>query len=939
MLNPGDKLGPYAVTAKLGEGGMGVVFRATDTKLGRDVALKVLPEAFAVDAQRMQRFQREAQVLASLNHPHIAAIYGLEEAGAALQSSGPPSGQASGAPTRALVMELVEGPTLAERIAQGAIPFEEALPIAKQIAEALEYAHERGIIHRDLKPANIKLTADGQVKVLDFGLAKALADDIASSDVSASPTLSMAATKAGYILGTAAYMSPEQAKGKPVDRRTDVWAFGCVLYEMLMAKHAFPGEDVSETLAAIIRGEPDWNALPRETPTRVHRLLRRCLDKDIKRRLQAIGEARITIEEAIAHPETAPMGELAEGALSPPLPMPLWRRPLPWAGLAGALAVGLLLTVWAPWRPAPEPPAAVRVNGELGADVSLARPDLGASATLSADGTLLAFIAQKSAGRGQTPQLYVRRLDQLQALPLPGTDGAREPFFSPDGQWIGFFDEGKLKKISVGGGPAVTLCDVQAPRGGFWADDDTIIFAVVVGAGLSRVPAAGGAPQPLTTLDQSSGEITHRWPQVLPGGQAVLFTAHNSGSNFDEANLVVQSLDTGQRKIVHRGGYYGRYLPSGHLVYMREGTLFAAPFDLERLEITRQPAPALERVTSNSNTAGAQFTFSRTGTLAYLPGETSAQRVTIQWMDRDGKTQPLRSTPGNYLSPRFSPDGQRLALEIDEGTQQDVWVYEWQRDRMVRLTFDAGEERNPVWTPDGGRITFSSRETVGGLPNLYWKRADGIGDVQRLTQSKNSQQPGAWHPSGKFLVFEERDPQTGPDILILPMEGDEKSGWKPGTPAKFVNDKSAERDPAFSPDGRWVAYTSNQNGRSDVFVRPFPGPGGKWQISTEGGQHPAWSPNGKELFFRSADRRIMVAGYTAAGDSFTAGTPRLWSEGTNIVVRGTLRTFDLHPDGKRFAVLKAPAAQDDTKQDKIVFIFNFFDELRRIAPLGGKAAK
>jgi serine/threonine-protein kinase len=910
-LAAGTRLGPYEILAPLGAGGMGEVYQARDTNLRRDIALKILPDAFAHDPDRLARFQREAQLLAALNHPNIAHIHGLEE------SNG----------VRALVMELVEGPTLADRVAQGPIPLAEVLPIAKQIADGLEAAHEQGIIHRDLKPANIKVRDDGTVKVLDFGLAKAL-DPTASSSAEAmrSPTLSVHATQAGILLGTAAYMSPEQARGKVVDRRTDIWAFGVVVFEIVTGQRLFGGETISDTLASVLKTDPNWSALPATVPPDLRRLLRRCLEKDPKRRLQAIGDARIQIEDLLSG---APEESIAAGF---PRPLRPHERALPWA-VAGALAFALVLVLWAPWRKSLQVPAPLRLNAELGTDLSLTIGP-GAAAILSPDGAVVAFVAQRSGGG--SPQLYVRHLNQLQATPLSGTDDVESPFFSPDGQWIAFFAGGKLKKISVTGGAAVTLCDAPAGRGGAWGDDGTIVFSPSAAprVRLVRVSSAGGKAEPLTSIVE--GEVnrfggfvlaaTQRWPQVLPG-KAVLYT--DSGLPGTDANVVVQPLPSGSPKVVQRAGYHGRYLLSGHLVYIHDGTLFAAPFDLARLEVTGQPVPAVEGVASNQLTGGAQFAVSDSGTLVYLPGQITGGGIPIQWMDHDGKTTLLRATLANWLNPLFAPDGRRLGMQIIDG-QSDIWVYEWARDTLTRLTSDPTNDSKPVWTPDGRRIVFASARADKSTLNLYWQRADGTGDAQRLTESKNSQRAASWHPSGKFLAFEETTPQTNVDLMILPMEGDDASGWTPGKPTVFLNSPAEEREPMFSPDGRWLAYSSNESGRDEVSVRPFPGPGGKWPISTGGGTFPTWSRTKHELFYGTPSGQIMVASYTMGGDSFRAEKPRPWSEG-RYETRGPNRMFDLHPDGQRFATAST-GQTPGAKQDKVVFIFNFFDELRRIAP-------
>jgi serine/threonine protein kinase len=536
----------YRVLAKIGSGGMGEVYRAHDTRLGRDVALKVLPEIFAGDAQRMVRFEREAKVLASLNHPNIASIYGLEE------SNG----------TRALVMELVEGPTLAERIQQGAMGLEEALPMAKQVAEGLEYAHERGIIHRDLKPANVKLTQDGHVKLLDFGLAKALEGEAAEEDLQTSPTLTAAATRAGMLLGTAAYMSPEQARGKRVDRRADIWAFGCVLYEMLAGRDAFGGETTSDVLASVIRAEPDWAAIPASVPQRIRELLRRSLQKDPKQRLQAIGEARIAIEKAIAG---APEEVVSLGGVATK-PQPQWRRALPWAvaAIAVALAIGFGGLYWRASRP--------EAHQMMHASLLLPEPlygvfsaNPGSPIALSPDGSRLVFVASPA---GKPSQLYLRPLGQQTSTPIPGTENAVQPFFSPDGQWIGFFAEGKMRKVSLHGGPVSTLCDAPIPHGASWLTDGTIIYAPNLGSGLMRVSSAGGAPQTVTIPDAKGQELSHRWPQMLPGSKEVLFTIQLATQiSYDDARIAVLSLETGKWKTLFDGGTYARYVPSGHVVF------------------------------------------------------------------------------------------------------------------------------------------------------------------------------------------------------------------------------------------------------------------------------------------------------------------------------------------------------------------------------------
>ena len=896
---------------------MGEVYRARDTKLGRDVAIKILPAEFTREPERVARFKREAQVLASLNHPHIAAIYGLESAD----------------DRQFLVLELVDGETLARRIARGPMPVAEALAVARQIAEALDAAHEKGIIHRDLKPSNIAFTADDRVKVLDFGLAKAIESD-SSPDVSNSPTITFGATRAGVILGTAAYMSPEQAKGKVADKRSDVWAFGCVFFEMLTGKRAFEGEDISDTLAAVLRAEPDWSALPADLPPSLATLVRGCMQKDRQARVADVSVVRFLLGDPMGASMSSLSSTIGVSAVGTGAPSRAPRAIVPWA-VAGVMAAGLalVLALWAPWGNAPVA-SSVRVNAELGADASLQNA-LGASAVLSPDGRLLVLVASKIVA--EPPQLYIRRLDQLQASALAGTERASSPFFSPDGQWVAFFAQGKLKKVAVTGGAVVTLCDAPNGRGGSWGEDGLIVFQPdsAPGSVLRRVPAAGGTPE--NFLKMAEGEAVQRWPQMLPGGKGVLFTSNSTqAGGFEAADVVVQPLPGGPRKIIQRGGYYGRYLKSGHLLYMHQGTLFAAPFDLARLETTGPAAPAIEAIASAANSGGTQFSASDTGAVVYLAGRATTTAAPIEWLDRAGKTSPLRSVPSDWSNPAFSPDGKQLAVDISDGTQADVWTYDWSRDTLTRLTFDTADDQRPTWTPDGRRIVFASRRGDKATFNLYWQHADGTGDVQRLTESKNNQVPTSVHPSGKFIALFEQTPGGAADLMILPLEGSEAAGWKPGKPAVFLNAPYNESSGRFSPDGRWLAYLSNESGRNELFVRPFPGPGGKWQVSTNGADDPAWSPKRKELLFVSpSDNRIMVAPYVAEGDSFRADKPSVWSTGQiSARPRSPSRDIDLHPDGERFAVASGSAEANGGKQDKVVFVFNFFDELRRIAPVG-----
>jgi serine/threonine-protein kinase len=897
-MGPGQAIAHYRITSKLGAGGMGEVWRATDTKLGRDVAIKILPAAFGHDTERIARFEREAQVLAALNHPNIAAIYGVED--------------------RAIVMELVEGETLA-----GPLPVETALNYARQITEGLEAAHDKGIVHRDLKPANIKITPEGVVKVLDFGLAKLSEDPIAPADGTNSPTLTMQPTGAGWLLGTAAYMAPEQARGKPIDRRADIWAFGVVLYEMLSGRQLFGGETVSDSLAAVITKEPDWAALPKDTPARIRCLLERCLRKEPKKRLQAIGEARIAIDEDQPEP------------LSVPAP---YRRPwLPWL-VAAMLGMTLLATPFLR-RVAPVQRPLIRLSIELGSDAALARGAPGDSVALSPDGTRLVFVM---AGADGKRRLASRRLDQKHVTLLSDNEVAGHPFFSPDSQWIAFFADHKLKKISVQGGAAVTLCEISgyAGPGGSWGDDGNLVVALTPVGGLSLVSSAGGPPKALTVLDYAEGERTHRWPQTLPENRGVLFTTHGAIGRYDDANIVVLSLQTGQRKTVQRGGFLGRYLASGHLVYIHQNTLFAVPFDLKRLAVAGMPVPLLDDV-STSGTA-ADFSFSQTGAFVYLSGS-AAQSLrsenSIVWLDSSGKTQPLQQRQALYAEPRFSPDGKRLAYSIASGNGADIWVQDVGRDTPSRLTFLPGYNSLPAWSPEGKYVFFTSSNPAG--PGIYWVRADGSGETQRLTDGRAQEVLGSISPDGKRLAMVEQTARTGADIWTAPIDLEHERP-RLGTPEPFLQTEFSEIAPEFSPDGRWLAYTSNESGSTEVYVRPFPGPGGRTQVSSGGGMFPMWARNRQELFFLSGQRLLMVASYTVNGGGFKAEEPRIWSQ--RVLNRGAWTTFfagfpthmfGLAPDGKRFAVaLPLGDIGEQKPLTHVTLLLNFFDELRRRVPGG-----
>ncbi len=771
-----------------------------------------------------------------------------------------------------LVMELVDGTPL-----KGPLPIEKAIEYAGQILDALDAAHKKGITHRDLKPANILVTKQG-IKLLDFGLAR-----IATGDYTK--------TMAGEVAGTPAYMSPEQWEGKPGDPRSDIYSFGCLLHEILTGKRAMQERILLE-------------------PAALESVVAACLEKDPDDRWQSARD----IKRALLLPTAA-------GASAPS------RSWLGWAAAAAATVLAAVV-LWAPWRSTkPVDRPLMRLNVDLGPD-AIAGPFT--TATISPDGARLVFPIKSADGK---QMLATRLLGETKLAALSGTENGRDPFFSPDGKWIGFFADGKMKKISVQGGAPVVLCDAPGGRGANWGDDGSVAVTLRVTGGFSRVPAGGGTPQPVTKLQ--AGTLTHRWPQTLPGGASVLFTLSSSIVAFEDASIAAVSLKTGEIKILVPGGYFGRYLPTGdvtgHLVYVHEGVLFAVPFDPARLELRGTAVPVLEGLAADPTSGAGQFSSSRTGMLVYRTGNVSAQSWPVWWLDKSGKTKPLITTPGLYIEPRFSPDGQRLALaQINRG----IVVYDLQRDGMSPLTFGTQVMGYPTWSPDGKHIVFFF--SSGGGFSLNWIRADGAGETQHLLDRKNLVTPYSFFPGSRRLAYQELDPDSGYDLWTLALDGTDPDHPKPGKPELFRRTPSNEGQPAVSPDGHWIAYESNDSGRQEVSVRPFPGPGGRVQISDEGGQLPIWSRNFRELFFQNLDNRIMVTDYTATADSFMPGKPRLWSDYQLHAVSGALN-YDLAPDGKRFAIfpeLKAPAEEKGNVH--VTFLLNFFDELRRRVPVGTK---
>jgi serine/threonine-protein kinase len=888
-LTVGTQLGSHEIVALLGKGGMGEVYRARDLKLKREVAIKILPEEFSRDTDRVSRFQREAETLASLNHPNIAHIYGVDD--------------------RALSMELVEGES-----PKGPMPFDDAWKITLQIADALEYAHERGIVHRDLKPANIKVTPDGVVKLLDFGLARAFSGnpDIAGTDPSNSPTLTLGGTVAGTILGTAAYMAPEQARGKQVDKRADIWSWGVVLFELLTGEQMFRGEDAAETLAAVIHKQPNLERVP----LKVRRLLTECLQKDPKLRLRDIGDAKRLVDNDT---EVSPQMKTTS------------HTKVPWAvaALLGVIAVVLSFALFRNPRPAALPRTNLSVD--LGPDAVLGAEAVGGgTVTLSPDGLRLVFPSRA----GGKQQLSLRAFDQPRATPLQGTDNGTESFFSPDGQWIGFFADAKLKKISVQGGPEITLCDAfTGTMGGSWSEDGKIIFGSSR-SGLFEVSEMGGTPKPLTQLDTQKGEINHRYPQILPGGEAVLFTAR-MGQDWNEATLEVQSLKTGHRQTLMRGGFNGRYLPSspgsGYLLYIHQSTLFAAPMDLNKLTLTGPSVSLLESVANNAVTGGAAHYAVSGGNLAYVSGRVLSGDFSLEWLDATGKIQPLRAGSANYFTPSFSPDGRRLAFALSG--DGDISSYDWERDILQRLGSTRGSY--PIWTPDGRGIVYRSGTSSGS--RFYWIRSDGASAPVQLTDSNTDQEPYSFSPDGKLLAYSDLSGEGRGDIWTLPIDWSDAEHPKAAKPEVFVRTPAGERYPAFSPDGRWIAYAANEGRNQEIYVRPFPpnSAGGTTQISSGGGTFPIWSRNGHELFYQGLNGvGIFVATYITKGDTFIADKPRVWSD--RRLRQSQVKNYDLFSNGRKFAVVDAPEGVEQKPDTHVNILFNFIEEVRRRGPLEEK---
>jgi Tol biopolymer transport system component len=894
-LTPGTRLGVYVVANQIGEGGMGQVYRATDTRLKRPVAIKILPPTLSADADQLARFQREAEVLASLNHPHIAAIYGLEESGGII----------------ALVMELVEGEDLSKRIERGPIPLDEALQIASQIAEALEAAHEQGIIHRDLKPTNIKVRPDGTVKVFDFGLAKAVEPrSVSSPAATVSPTVTTRAmTQTGLILGSVPYMSPEQARGKVVDKRTDVWAFGCVLYEMLTGKRAFGGDDLSETLARVIEREPSWDELPAGVPGYIRQTLRLCLRKPLRERIPDMGAVRLALQGAF------------DSSGAPAAATPAGRSSIWWASAAAlaaaaSLAVGVVLGGRVLTRTAPPAPL-TRFEVEPPSDVTLAPAPIASAAQLavSPDGRHLAFVAARRRG---VSQLWVRPLDSVVATPLPGTDGASFPFWSPDSQSLAFFAAGKLKTIDIAGGTPRVLCDANTGRGGSWSSDGTIAFAANINGPLSQIAASGGAPTSLTALDPAQGAISHYFPQFLPDGQHFFYFQRSTKSAEYGGVFVGTRGSPGAKRLLNIQSM--AFYSSGFVWFAQGGTLFAQPFDLETLQTTNEPIRVAEGIGYYQGIGYAGISVSATGIIAH--GPPVVLNTSIQQRTRAGIMEGTLTPPGSYRSPTLSPDQRSLAMSVSElggSPSRDVWVRDLGRGTMSRISSDPLTDWFPVWLPDSRRLFFGSNRL--GSTTVFEKVLGGNEELFAETSafSGSTAYPLDVSSDARFLLLHTGN-MRGYDLHVLNLTGERKASVFLSTPFNEVQGR-------FAPNGRWIAYTSDESGRFEIYVRPFPSGNEQTQISLAGGMQPEWRRDGRELFYLSADGALTAVPVSTDAATFTAGTPQpLFDVDVPEASAPYPRDYAVTADGQHFFV---NTVIDQPIRPALTVILNWTEQARK----------
>jgi serine/threonine protein kinase/Tol biopolymer transport system component len=896
-LGAGTKLGPYEILSPLGAGGMGEVYKARDTRLERTVAIKVLPQRLSSSPEVRRRFEREAKTISQLSHPHICALYDVGREGE----------------TEYLVMEYLEGETLLDRLAKGPLPLEQTLRYGQQIADALDKAHRQGIVHRDLKPGNVMLTKSG-VKLVDFGLAKAIQPEAPQGSLTSLPTR-QGLTQEGTILGTFQYMAPEQLEGKDADARTDIFAFGAVLYEMATGKKAFSGTSQASLISAIMKEDPaPITAVSPLSPPALDHVARKCLAKDPEDRWQSAADLRSEIKW---------IAEGSQSGVAAPA-VPRRRARFTPAGVMGAFALGAVLSGlavygWFSRRPSGEVTSPAWFSILLPSDAPLASYGSQRLA-FSPDGSRLAY----SAEQGGTTRLYLRSLGRLDATPIRDSEGATSAFFSPDSKWIAFAAGGKLMKVPVEGGVPQVICEATEVRGGSWAPDGTVVFATGT-SGLRSVPASGGTAKTFLRPEAKRGETALQWPQILPGEKAVLFTTLAGSPRIE-----IVSLRTGRSHELTEGlGAY--YSPSGHLVFVRGGSLFAAPFDLTRQELTGPAISILDGVMIVSPFQSPQFALSSTGALGYVPG--SAPRHTLALVDREGKVSPLPFEPREWEEPRFSPDGNRIAATV-RATNPDIWILDLLRGSSARLTFDPGEDETVAWAPDGKAVAFSANrkgqpsprelgpERPGTTRGIYRQASDGSGAEERLLDADSHPHVSSWSPDGRTLAYTDFDPDYSGDIWILTLgQKAEKRPW--------LRTPFNERAGSFSPDGRWIVYVSNESGRDEIYVQPFPGPGGKWQVSVSGGTEPVWSRDGKELFYLSGRKMMSVP--VSAGTTFSAEIPHVLFEGSFVPTRRGEAAYDVSPDGRRFLMVRR---DEQMITNHLNVVLNFSQELTRRAPPG-----
>ncbi len=899
-LSAGTKLGPYEVLSAIGAGGMGEVYKARDTRLDRTVAIKVLPTHLADRSELRERFEREAKTIASLSHPHICTLHDI--------------GHQDGIDY--LVMEYLEGETLAQRLVKGSLPLEQVLQFAIEIADALDKAHRKGITHRDLKPGNIMLTKSG-TKLLDFGLAKLKQEAAPALPDSQLPTMKSAVTAEGTILGTLQYMAPEQVEGKQneIDARTDIFAFGAVVYEMATGKRAFEGKSPASVMGAIMHLDPPpMSSFQPVTPPALDRVVKKCLAKEPEKRWQAASDVCDELKwiteggsQVISTPTVPVKGIRSHG-----------RRALILSVL-GAFLLGAAIASLAVWNLKPSPrKQESRFTITLPPGQQLAGLDRGPAVALAPDGSLLAYIACQ----GGAQQIYLRPMDGLEAKPIAGTDGAIDPFFSPNGQWVGFFAGGKLKKAAVSAEAVITVGEAASPNGASWGSQGTIAFAPTNVTPILEIPDLSGTVTSVSRFDTQQN--SHRWPEFLPDGKAVLFATGLTAGNWTNVEISVQAPGMIERRNLAQGTN-PHYATSGHLIYAQGGSLMAAPFDARRLATTGQAVPVVEGVMQSPTTGAAQYSLSSTGSLAYVPGGLQSSQNKMVWVNRSGAEQPLSAPGHNYVYPRLSPDGHRVAMAIAEDQGAQVWLYDLQ-ETLTRLTFDGVANNVPAWTPDGKRIAF-----LHGASNVYWQLADGSGGLERLTDSEYLHAPMSFSSDGQRMAYIENNPTTGYDIWVMRMNDPSAPSGQAHKAEPFIRTPFNESAPQFSPDGHWLAYVSNESGRNEIYVVAYPGPGGKWQISTEGGTEPVWNRNGKELFFRDANK--MMAVDVAAQASFAAGKPHMLFEGPYAPTPATFPNYDVSLDGQRFLMLK-PVEQARAAPTQINVVLNWFEELKQKVPTG-----